>query len=122
MRIEEGNSQFLNAVLALVALAGVDLLLAVREVLRVRRALGRLRALVLERGEDLKHKQSVRTPRNPTPASTRASEKRKCTHVLRLLLFLFLLGLLLSLLLGRLRDLLLLGGVGVNDGEDGREQ
>ena len=47
------NAQFLNAILALETFASVDLLLAMREVLRGRRALGALRALLRQRGEDL---------------------------------------------------------------------
>ena len=67
--------QFFYAILVQEALAVIDLLLAVREVLRVRRALGRLRALILERGEDLKHKRSVRTPRPQHPRARAQARK-----------------------------------------------
>ena len=110
---KNGHVQFLNAILALETFASVDLLLAMREVLRGRRALGALRALLRQRGEDL------RTPNLCHDASS-AAEKQGGTHVFRLLFLLFLcLGLLSGLLLSR--GLLLLGGVGVDGLEERRE-
>ena len=53
------HSQFLNAILALEALASVDFLLAVRKVLGERCALGAVLALLLNGWKRLRHVKRV---------------------------------------------------------------